>query len=195
MITLFNWLVIAVWLIWFVLYWGPEIRVMRDVRETLLKASNSRLDQLLVIGLSLAILALFFVALMVTLGAAAFPQHEAAGAAGVIVAAGGLAGAFYARRFLGRFWTAVTTVQRDHLVVDKGPYGWVRHPIYTATLAMYLGTTLAFPSAGTALLLLALTVFYSLKALDEERFLTAQLGAAYTDYCQRVRYRLVPGIW
>ncbi len=195
MITLFNWLVIAVWLIWFVLYWGPEIRVIRDVRETLLKASNSRLDQILVIGLSLAILALFFVALMVTLGVAAFPQHEAAGAAGFIVAAAGLAGAFYSRSFLGRFWTAVTTVQKDHLVVDKGPYGWVRHPIYTATLAMYLGTTLAFLSAGTALLLLALTVFYALKALDEERFLTAQLGAAYTNYRQRVRYRLVPGIW
>ena len=71
----------------------------------------------------------------------------------------------------------------------------MRHPIYTATLGFYLGTTLAFSAWWTWALLTLLLVGYVLKALDEERFLGAHLGAAYEDYRRRVPYRLLPGVW
>jgi len=71
----------------------------------------------------------------------------------------------------------------------------VRHPIYTATLVFYLGTTLAFSAWWTWAVLTVLLVGYVLKALDEERFLGANLSAAYEDYRRRVPYRLLPGIW
>src|SRR5213594_4141862 len=71
----------------------------------------------------------------------------------------------------------------------------VRHPIYTATLGFYLGTTLTFSAWWTWALLTLLLVGYVLKALDEERFLDANLAAAYKDYRRRVPYRLLPGVW
>lgn len=195
MLTLLNWATVAVWLVWFIFYWGAEIRVMADIRETLVKASNSRLDRLLVIVLAFSIVPLFVTTLAAAAGWVVFSQQEILAAVGWLVAAGGLAAAFHARHFLGRFWTAITTVQRNHLVIDRGPYGIVRHPIYTATIAIYLGTLMVFPGLWTAFLFIVLTVAYGLKALDEERFLMQHLGAAYASYSQRVRYRLVPGIW
>jgi hypothetical protein len=77
---------------------------------------------------------------------------------------------------LGRFWSAPTALRENHEIIDRGPYGIVRHPIYTATLAFYLGTTLAFSAWWTWALLTLLLLGYVLKALDEERFLGAHLA-------------------
>ena len=54
----------------------------------------------------------------------------------------GVALAIWARRILGRNWSGEITIKADHELVRSGPYGVVRHPIYTALLAMYAGTAI-----------------------------------------------------
>ena len=105
----------------------------------------------------------------------------------VVLTAAGIAFAWWARVHLGRLWSGAVTRKPDHRVVDTGPYGIVRHPIYTGLLLSVFATAAAkgtLPGiAGAALLLLGIR----LKAGLEERFLTAELGeAAYGDYRRRV---------
>ena len=98
---------------------------------------------------------------------------------------------WWARLHLGNLWSAGVSRKEGHRVVDTGPYGIVRHPIYTgAILAMF---TFAAVRGRPIDLLFALfvAVFFSLKARLEERFLRQEFGSAYDTYSRRVA-RLVP---
>jgi protein-S-isoprenylcysteine O-methyltransferase Ste14 len=104
----------------------------------------------------------------------------------VVLIAVGIAFAWWARLHLGRLWSGTVTAKADHHVVDTGPYGLVRHPIYTGLLLAILATMAAkgtvWGIAGTALLIIGIVV----KARLEESFLRGELGGAYDDYAGRV---------
>src|SRR5438067_12048153 len=99
----------------------------------------------------------------------------------------GISFTWWARIHLGRFWSNAITRKEGHRVIDTGPYGLVRHPIYTGLIAAMLATGIA---VGTVTALLgALLIVFGLwqKARMEEGFLTTELGAdAYGPYCRRV---------
>lgn len=104
----------------------------------------------------------------------------------------GIAFAWWARIHLGRLWSAFVTRKEDHRIIDTGPYGIVRHPIYTgiilATLALMLVKGTVFAVAGA---LLAIFGFW-IKARLEETFLRAQLGAETYDAYRRRVPMLIP---
>ena len=102
--------------------------------------------------------------------------------------------AWWARIHLGRLWSGTITLKVGHHVVDTGPYGLVRHPIY-AGLIVSLVATAAAQATATGLMGAALIVAgLWLKARAEERFLTTELDAdAYGAYRRRVPM-LIPGI-
>ncbi|TVV71120.1 methyltransferase family protein [Sphingomonas solaris] len=105
----------------------------------------------------------------------------------VTVEAGGFAFAWWARVHLGRLWSGMMTLRDGHRVIESGPYGLVRHPIYTGLIAS--GWALAFIlSAPRALAgAVVLTIVMAIKARNEERLLRATLGpAAYDGYAARV---------
>jgi protein-S-isoprenylcysteine O-methyltransferase Ste14 len=92
------------------------------------------------------------------------------------------------------FTAATIEVAADQKVISTGPYSVVRHPLYAGALVMLFGTPLALGSSWGLLLMIPMTLVIALRLLDEERFLAKNLPG-YTEYCQRVRYRLVPYIW
>jgi protein-S-isoprenylcysteine O-methyltransferase Ste14 len=79
------------------------------------------------------------------------------------------------------------TRKADHRIVDTGPYGIVRHPIYTGIILSVFATA-AFKGTGVAFLGAAImTVGFWIKARLEERFLRQELGAeTYDSYRRRV---------
>jgi len=91
---------------------------------------------------------------------------------------------------------AASTIQvtEDQKVISTGPYGVVRHPMYAGSLPILIGTPLALGSwSGLA----ALVVFVPAlvwRLMDEESFLRKNLPG-YTEYTDKVRYRLVPHVW
>jgi len=108
------------------------------------------------------------------------------------VTAAGLSVALWARAALGRNWSGAVVLKEQHDLIDRGPYAFVRHPIYTGVLLMVLGTvTVAGTTAGV-------TVFATMvaglivKARREERLLTTHFPALYPRYRARVRARLIP---
>ena len=92
------------------------------------------------------------------------------------------------------FSAATIAVTSNQKVIATGPYAVVRHPMYAGALVMLVGTPLALGSWWGLLLLIPMTLVLVLRLLDEEKFLARNLPG-YTEYCQRVRYRLVPYVW
>ena len=75
----------------------------------------------------------------------------------------------------------------------QGPYRWVRHPIYFGWVLMVFG---APTMTASRLLFATISTLYLVIAIPfEERSLGEEFGRAYADYRQRVRWRLVPGVW
>jgi protein-S-isoprenylcysteine O-methyltransferase Ste14 len=91
---------------------------------------------------------------------------------------------------------AATTVRVEsgQTVVSSGLYGLVRHPMYTANVIMMIGLPLSLGSYwGLVFVAPGLMVLAS-RIRDEEKLLEGEL-AGYREYTQKVRYRLVPGMW
>ena len=94
---------------------------------------------------------------------------------------------WWARLHLGRLWSGFVTLKEDHHIVDTGPYGLVRHPIYTGIMAAAVATALERASPAGMLGAVLLIVGFALVARTEEHFLRDQLGAAaYDAYSRRV---------
>jgi protein-S-isoprenylcysteine O-methyltransferase Ste14 len=110
---------------------------------------------------------------------------------GLIIQAGFLLLAVWARRHLGRNWAAEVRVAADHQLIDTGPYRRLRHPIYTAMLGMFLGTAIASSQYHALLGLAILVVAYLRKTRLEEQILSQTFGARYDTY-RRDTWSLVP---
>jgi protein-S-isoprenylcysteine O-methyltransferase Ste14 len=111
---------------------------------------------------------------------------------GAVVAAGIVWG-IVAMRQLGRQLVPQPTPVAGGRLVDAGLYGIVRHPIYTAVLAICTGVVVAVPSGTGLVLLVATWVFFDRKSAYEEGLLRAA-HPTYAAYQARVPWKFVPGI-
>ena len=85
-------------------------------------------------------------------------------------------------------------VQEDQKVIDTGLYGIVRHPMYSATVLLFLSMPLVLGSLYSFLIFLAYPFIIAKRIVHEEAFLEKELSG-YREYKQKVRYRLIPYIW
>lgn len=85
-------------------------------------------------------------------------------------------------------------VQPGQKVIDTGLYSVVRHPMYTATILLYLAMPLVLGSLISLAVMLAYPVLIVLRIRSEEAVLRRGLEG-YAAYCRRVKYRLIPFIW
>lgn len=92
------------------------------------------------------------------------------------------------------YLSRTVTVQENQTVIDTGLYGVVRHPMYSATLLLFLSMPLILGSLYAFVIFLAYPFLISKRIKEEELFLEKEL-AGYVAYKQRVRYRLLPYIW
>ena len=101
----------------------------------------------------------------------------------------------YAEVMRENAWLSRTVeVSDEQKVVSSGLYGIVRHPMYTATVVLFLTMPLILGSwwaFGVFLLYIPIII---VRILDEERLLAVELDG-YADYCKRVRWRLLPFVW
>ena len=85
-------------------------------------------------------------------------------------------------------------VQEGQKLVDTGLYGIVRHPMYMATLVLFLSIPLVLGSLISLVLFLMYPAIIISRLKDEEKLLEAELEG-YAEYKKRVKYRLIPFIW
>lgn len=95
-----------------------------------------------------------------------------------------------------RFFSSVVRIQteRGHVVCDSGPYRIVRHPGYAGNILPLLGIALALGSVWTLIPAAVALIIAVIRTALEDQTLQEEL-TGYRDYAQRVRYRLIPGIY
>ena len=171
------------WIVWFVSWWLAAAWSNRTVKQP---AAYREVPYRLIVIVGIILLAGLYPHRFSS-ELVLWRSGSALGWAMVGLAIAGFLFMWWARIALGRLWSAAVRVKEHHRVVDTGPYGLVRHPIYTGIIvagfatAVLRGTALGFLGATI------MTVSWYIKARMEERFLREQLGAeAYDAYARRV---------
>jgi protein-S-isoprenylcysteine O-methyltransferase Ste14 len=105
----------------------------------------------------------------------------------VALAVAGFLFMWWARIYLGKLWSASVQLKTDHRIVDTGPYGVVRHPIYTGIIVAGFASAILRGTVAGFLGAFLMTISWYIKARVEERFLREQLGPdTYDAYAKRV---------
>jgi protein-S-isoprenylcysteine O-methyltransferase Ste14 len=92
------------------------------------------------------------------------------------------------------FTSAIIEVKDEQKVTSTGPYALIRHPMYSGAFIMLSGIPLALGSWWALVFVFLLFAAIVWRLLEEEKFLAKNLPG-YTNYRQKVRYRLIPYIW
>lgn len=103
--------------------------------------------------------------------------------------------ALYAEVMRENIWLSRTIeVQENQQVVSTGLYGVVRHPMYSATLLLFLSMPLVLASPWSFAIMLLYIPIIAFRIRNEEQVLERELKG-YAEYKQRVRYKVIPFIW
>ncbi len=107
----------------------------------------------------------------------------------------GFAGLTWAEA-VNKFFEPSVRIQTDrgHRVIDTGPYAIIRHPGYAFSFALFLGIPLALGSLWGLIPAALICMMLVVRTVLEDRTLQNELPG-YKQYAERVRYRLVPGVW
>ncbi|KAG2031139.1 hypothetical protein BDR03DRAFT_1016388 [Suillus americanus] len=133
----------------------------------------------------------------------------------IAVAIGGVL-RLYCMSTLGKFWSFHLSVRKEHRLVTSGPYSVVRHPSYTGLLLQSVGIAFMYGSqeswmrqSGILQLpfvkVFAMTGFFLFitsaawvsinRPAEEDQMLQRALGAEWENWAEKVRYRLIPGVY
>ena len=145
---------------------------------------------------------IFILVMLIWLVAIGLDRREQASHVPLVLQALGLAMYLLSTAFImwvfreNSFAAPVVKVQvaRHHHVISSGPYAFVRHPMYSGIMLFFFGVPLLVGSWWGVAIAPVFAVLFAIRARIEERALVEGLPD-YADYAERVRYRLVPGLW
>lgn len=182
--TIFQWIIPALWLL-FLVYWAVSaIGAKRSLgtsawwKQSLLRGG--------IVVLTLA--AIHFAGAGQALRAAQVYQARSVllGAIGALLVLLGVGLAIFARVYLGRNWGMPMSRKAEPELVTRGPYAFVRHPIYTGIILAMLGSAIG-ESIIWALPLVLFAPYFIYSARREEELMREQFPAQYPDYMRRTK--------
>jgi protein-S-isoprenylcysteine O-methyltransferase Ste14 len=181
----YRWLFLSLfffmWVGWFALWRVMAFRVKAAAQSESVPARLSHLVPLLVAGYLLAAQVPIpwlndrFVPLVI------WPA-----ALGAALTFAGLLFSVWARFVLAGNWSDFVQLKQDHELIVDGPYRWVRHPIYTGLILMFLGTALAVGEWRGLLAVAIAAICFWRKLRREESLMRGAFGEAYARYAERV---------
>lgn len=187
MLLVYRYLFPAMWLSWAAYWWAMSRNVKPTVRH---ESVGSRLMH--IVPLALAVGLLWMPNAPIPLLEERFlPRAAWSFWIGAALTLAGLLFSVSARVYLGRNWSGTVTVKADHELITGGPYGIVRHPIYTGLLLAFMGSAFARGDLGGLVAVGLVLWAFRRKLRTEERWMREQFGDAYVAYSQRVA-ALVP---
>jgi len=180
-ITIFCWLV-------FLIYWCISARSVKPTRERICGIGGYWHYALVFLSFLLINVRVF------PLSISLLPRSLAIGVLSSVCALLGLGIAIAARRTLAGNWSGSVTFKEDHTLITTGIYGYMRHPIYTGVLMMFIGTALLVGTLGALMgfLTLCLSLWFKLK--QEEALMRRHFPRDYPGYAERVK-ALVPYVF
>ena len=92
------------------------------------------------------------------------------------------------------FGSATVEVEKDQKVISTGPYAIVQNPMYSSAAVYFIGLSLALGSYWGLIPAVLTILGFVWRLFDEEKFLAQNLSG-YWEYCAKVRWHLIPGIF
>ncbi len=102
----------------------------------------------------------------------------------------GCAFAIWARLILGANWSAEVQIKQGHTLIRKGPYKFIRHPIYTGILLILVGDALAIGELHAVLAFFLILIGFARKAKKEESYLATEFGPAFDEHVRHTGFFL-----
>jgi protein-S-isoprenylcysteine O-methyltransferase Ste14 len=175
----------------FLIFWKLAPDIIRERSE--LKPGMKSWDIIFAVGYMVFVLAIHAVAGL-DIGRYGWSYLDAGfGVLGIVLYAIGAAIIAWAM-VVNKFFETTVTVVKGHRVMAGGPYAFVRHPGYAGMILMYSSTSLILGSAVSLIPAAILAVLFVARTYMEDKMLQKELKG-YKQYAEKVRYRLVPGIW
>lgn len=122
------------------------------------------------------------------------PNTFASLSIGSVITVIGLGIAIWARVTLGRNWSSIVTLTKEHELITSGPYEFIRHPIYAGVITMFIGSAIAW--GFVCIFVVTLIVFVGLggRIIQEEKLMIQHFGKKYIAYKKRTN-ALIPFVW
>lgn len=172
----------------FSIYWSLEAKNSKPAASS--ESKVSRLFHLTMLNGGLLLLILSVPGLTRRV----LPSSPVVVGLGLAIEIAGFALAVRARRALGSNWSGEVRVAAGHQLVRTGPYRLIRHPIYTAVLAMYSGVMLVSGQLHALLAVALILLAYLRKIRMEERILSEAFGDEFTAW-KRDSWHLLPLVY
>lgn len=167
------------------LYWNISARSVKPTVE-----AQDPIDRLARIPVWLGFL-LFLVTWVYPVGMVVMRRSVLSDSVAVAICALGLFLAVWSRQTLGAEWSRDVELKQGHKLIERGPYRWMRHPIYSAHLLLGLGTAIGSGRFLGFAGLLSFVVGFWIKLSQEERLLLRAFPEEYPVYKARVK-ALIP---
>jgi len=177
----------VLWIV-FLVYW--QIKAAKTKTTQRLEPAASRILRVLIFLIAIAILAIPRIPLP-WLYLQLWPVGVWPFWLGAAVTVAGLLFAVWAREYLGSNWSRSVTIKQDHELITTGPYGVVRHPIYTGILAGFLGMAIAISQVRGFIVFVLIFLAFWMKLRMEEQWMRSQFGETYESYAHQTA-ALVP---
>jgi protein-S-isoprenylcysteine O-methyltransferase Ste14 len=178
------WLLVpALWWAW-AIYWFVAAAGNKVTRRH--ESRASRLSHVIPLLIGVALLAWPRLPWPPWLSLRLFADPPLAYAIGLALLVLGLAVTVWARRTLGRNWSATVTAKEGHELIRTGPYAYVRHPIYSGLLLALLGSAIARAEIRGFLGLAIVTIAWIRKLRIEETFMRELFPGQYQRYMAQV---------
>jgi protein-S-isoprenylcysteine O-methyltransferase Ste14 len=174
----------------FSIYWSAAAKDSKPAESS--ESKGSRRFHLIV--LNAGVLLLIFSFSIPALRMRLLPAGPIPEVAGIVIEVAGFALAVWARRALGSNWSGEVRIATGHQLVRTGPYQWIRHPIYTAVLAMYLGILMVSGEVHAIVGLAVIVLAYLRKIRMEETILAAQFGEEFVAW-RKETWALAPPVY
>ena len=99
-----------------------------------------------------------------------------------------------AEKFLAKQFSIQVTLQEDHMLIQNGPYKFIRHPRYLGILTFFTGVSLTFRSLLAVMVVIALAIVLVWRIQAEEALMRQEFGSAWEAYCKK-SWRIIPFVF
>ena len=181
-------LTLIIWILWLLIYWGGGINLLKIFIRSY-KVKSYFYDKFFIIGLvilSNIMLWSGYLSIRLNFNFKMIIKIDSLSILGFIMVLSGALLSFYGKIQMRESWSAYTKPNEKIVIIDKGLYSIVRHPIYLFSIIMTVGTFLVFPFFWNMICAIMMIILYILKMKFEEKMLI-NLFPQYKNYIKRVK--------
>lgn len=196
MVMQVNMIILIPWFVFFI-YWAMSV-----IYEVIMgKAKRTEKRQSFIVTL-FQNLFLYLAFILIYIGSTApyplniqlLPNSAIVLVVGFALASAGIGFAIWARRQLGGNWSGTIQLKEHHTLVTSGPYGIVRHPIYSGITLLVIGSAIFAGNISGLIAIGCVIIFSLMRIFAENKLMLKTFGKRYSEYSKSVK-AYIPAVW